>query len=240
LYSSRIVFTAGHLKDNNEFSQLYVSPPNQKLRAGLQAVRVIKKYFPSTYRTKVFKDDFAILILEKPLAQVKTAPLISAEQLAEAIVAKLPMKTIGFGAYQDMCVKMKSKPPCQSSNGNSSLVPRSIAMTPWSADEVKDKYNSYQADLADHLFLTAPYKGGPCGGDSGGPTTVSMKGVNYYVATVATGFWNAYACGQSGGNVGDTLGYTAPVYKFLDLIAKAEKYVAEHPYSPPKSTSKKS
>ena len=31
--------------------------------------------------------------------------------------------------------------------------------------------------------------------------------------------------------MGDTIGYTAPVYKFLDLIAAAEKYVAEHPYS---------
>lgn len=223
LFAPRIVFTAGHLKDNNEFSQLYVSPPNQKIRDGLQAVKVIKKYFPETYKTKVFKDDFAILILEKPLLNVSSAPLITPELLTQAITAKTPMKQIGFGAYE-------------AGGARTSLVPRSIEMTPWDAAGIKSKYNQYQAEVADHLFLTAAYKGGPCGGDSGGPTTILMNGVDYYVGTVATGFWNAYACGQSGGSVGDTVGYTAPVYKFLEMIAEAEKYVAEHPYVAAKAT----
>jgi hypothetical protein len=234
LYSPRIVFSAGHLKDNNELSQLYVSPPNQKLRDGLVATKVIKKFFPPTYRTKIYKDDFAILILEKPLLEIAPAPLITSQLLAQAIAEKSPMKQIGYGAYLDNCPQSKVKSKCQFSNGSTSLVPRSIEMIPRNAAEVKEKYNAYQAEVADHLFLTAPYKEGPCGGDSGGPTTVSIKGINYYVATVATGFWNAYACGQSGGSVGDSLGYTAPVYKFLDLIAEAEKYVAEHPYTPGK------
>jgi hypothetical protein len=234
LYSPRIVFSAGHLKDNNEFTQLYVSPPNQELRDGLKATKVIKKFFPATYRTKIYKDDFAILILEKPLLDIAPAPLITRQLLAQAIAEKVPMKQIGFGAYLDNCPQTKVKSKCPYSNGSTSLVPRSIEMIPRSASEVKERYNAYQAEIADHLFLTAPYKEGPCGGDSGGPTTASIKGVNYYVATVATGFWNAYACGQSGGSVGDSLGYTAPVFKFLDLIAEAEKYVAEHPYIPGK------
>jgi secreted trypsin-like serine protease len=108
-------------------------------------------------------------------------------------------------------------------------------MTPWDAAGIKSKYNQYQAEVADHLFLTTSYKGGGCGGDSGGPTTVNMNNQNYYVGTTATGFWNAYACGQSPGYVGDTVGWTAPVFKFLNLITEAEKYVSEHPYAPPKS-----
>ena len=230
LYSSRIVFSAGHLKDNNEETQLYVAPPNQKLRDGLQSVKVIKKFFPSTYKTKIFKDDFAILILEKPIASFAPAKLISPELLAQAIKDKAPMKNIGYGAYLDMCPTSKAKSQCQFANGSTSLVPRSVEMTPWSAEEIKSKYNAYSADIADHLFLTAPYKEGPCGGDSGGPTTVSIKGIDYYVATVASGSWNGYACGQSGGTVGDTLSYTAPVFKFINLIKEAEKYVAAHPY----------
>jgi hypothetical protein len=223
LYAPRIVFTAGHLKDNNEFSQLYVSPPNQKLRDGLQAIKVIKKYFPNTYKTRVFKDDFAIFILEKPLLNVSSASLITPELLTQAIAAKTPMKQIGFGAYEV-------------GGARTSSAPRSIEMTPWDAAGIKSKYNQYQAEVADHLFLTAAYKGGPCGGDSGGPTTVLINGVDYYVGTVATGFWNAYACGQSGGTVGDTVGYTAPVFKFFELIAEAEKYVAEHPFVAAKAT----
>jgi len=230
LYSPRIVFSAGHMKDRNEFSQFYVSQPNQKLKDGMESAKSVKVLFPSTYKTKVYSDDFSIMILEKPLAQISNAPLISRELLAQVISSKTPMKITGFGVYQDICEEQKKSAPCQFGGDRTSLVPRSSEMIPWSSAEIKSKYNQYQKEVADHLFLTSPYKGGPCGGDSGGSTTVAINGINYYVGTVPSGFWNAYACGQSNGSVGDTLGYTAPVYKFLDLIAEAEKYVADHPY----------
>jgi hypothetical protein len=235
LYSPRIVFAAGHIKDNNEFKQFYVSQPNQKLKSGMPVVKVIKMFFPNTYDMKIHKDDFAILILEKPLVTVGVPTLINEELLAQAIAAKIPMKSLGFGAYQDVCAELKVPAPCEFGSDRTSLVPRSIEMTPWSSLEIKDKFGRYDTEVADHLFLTTPYKGGPCGGDSGGSTTVSIDGKNYYVGTVASGHWNAYACGQSGGSqVGDTIGFTAPVYKFLDLIKVAEEYVAQHPYSPAK------
>jgi Trypsin len=240
LYSPRIVFSAGHIKDHDEFSQMYVSQPNQKLKAGMETVKVIKKIFPSTYKTRIYKDDFAILILEKPLADVAPAPLITSELLAQAIAEKIPMKQLGFGAYQDVCAELKVSSPCQFGSDRTSLVPRSIEMVPWDAAGVKARYNQYQAEIADHLFLTSPYRGGPCPGDSGGSTTVKINGVTYYVATVASGFWNGYSCGQGGGTVEDSLGYTAPVFKFLELIAEAEKYVAEHPYIAPIATASKS
>lgn len=239
LYSPRIVFSAGHIKDHNESRDIYVSQPNKKLVAGMSLVKVIKKIFPGTYKTGIYRDDFAILILEKPLKNVSNAQLITPELLQQAISAKSPMKSLGFGVYKDVCLEKKMKSPCQTDSDQTSFVPRSIVMTPWNADEIKEKYGNYDDQVADHLFLTTSYKGGPCGGDSGGSTTVSINNVNYYVGTVASGFWNAYACGQSAGNIGDTLGYTAPVYKFLDLIALAEKYVTDHPYKAPKSASKK-
>jgi secreted trypsin-like serine protease len=233
LYSPRIVFSAGHIKDHDEQHDLFVSQPNQKIESGMTTVKVIKVIYPETYKTKIYADDFSILILEKPLANVSSAPLITPELLAQAISAKNPMKQIGFGAYQDVCAEMKVAAPCQFGSERTSVVPRSIEMTPWDATGIQSKYNQYQAEIADHLFLTIAYKGGPCGGDSGGATTVNINTKNYYVGTVATGFWNAYACGQSPGYVGDTVGYTAPVYKFLNLISDAEKYVSEHPYLPP-------
>lgn len=239
LYSPRIVFSAGHIKDHIGTNDIYVSQPNKKLVAGMSLIKVVKKIFPTSYKTGIYKDDFAILILEKPLANVSKAPLITPELLEQSITAKSPMKSLGFGVFKDVCLELKLSSPCRTNGDKTSTVPRSIEMTPWNAAEIKDKYGNYDERVADHLFLTTSYKGGPCGGDSGGSTTVSINNTNYYVGTVASGFWNAYACGQSGGTVGDTVGYTAPVYKFLDLIALAEKYVADHPYKSPKSGSKK-
>ena len=234
LYSSRIVFSAGHLKDHTDSQQFFVAAPNSKLKNGIDVVSVEKVLYPNTYKTKVYKDDFAILILEKPLVQLSNAPLITPELLAQAIADKAVMKVFGYGMYEDNCLKVKKSPPCQSDTDRTSLVPRSTTMTPWNAAEIQSKFNAYSEEIADHLYLTAPYKGGPCGGDSGGPTTVNLNGINFYVGTVPSGFWNAYACGQSPGSSDrETLGYTAPVYKFLDLIAEAEKYVAEHPYLKP-------
>ena len=235
LYSPRIVFTAGHTKDNAEFKDIYASQLNSKLKVGMETVKVVKKFFPSTYSKKNYKDDFAILILERPLAEVKPAPLITPELLVQAIAAKTPMKITGFGVYQDICLEKKRPSPCNFGGDRTSLVPRSIFAEPSNALEIKSKYGRSDEEISDHLFMTGPYKSGACGGDSGSSTTVSINGTSYYVGTAPSGHWNAYACGQSGGEVGDTIGYTAPVYKFLDLIAAAEKYVAEHPYSPKKT-----
>jgi hypothetical protein len=230
LYSPRIVFSAGHIKDNAEFAQLYVSQLNQELTKEMQPIKVIKKFFPSTYSNKNFKDDFAILILEKPFALLETAPLITPELLAKAIAARTPMKITGYGIYEDICAKRNVSSPCKFNGEITSLVPRSIEMSPWTASEMKSKYGRSDDEINDHVFLTGPYKSGGCGGDSGGSTTVSIDGISYYVGTTPSGHWNAFSCGQAGGSVGDTIGYTAPVFKFLELIAEAEKYVAEHRY----------
>jgi hypothetical protein len=233
LYSPRIVFSAGHIKDNAEFSQLYVSQLNQELTEGMQSIKVIKKFFPSTYSNKNFKDDFAILILDKPFALSGAAPLITPELLTKAIAAKTPMKITGYGIYQDICAIRNVPSPCKFNGEITSSVPRSIEMSPWTASEIKSKYGRSDDGINDHIFLTGPYKSGGCGGDSGGSTTVLIDGISYYVGTTPSGHWNAFACGQAGGALGDTIGYTAPVFKFLEMITEAEKYVAEHPYVVP-------
>lgn len=233
LYSPRIVFTAGHLQDHDAVGPYFVVGPNIEIKNGISAVNVTKILIPTNYKTKNYSNDFAIMILEKPLDNVVTAPLITPDLLSKAIASRSPMKVTGYGGYQDVCALIKQPSPCRFGSEWTSTVPRSIEMTPWNATEIQNKFHQYDAELADHLFFTGPYKSGPCGGDSGGPTTVLLDGTNYYVGTVPTGFWNAYACGQSPGYEGETLGWTAPVYKFLDLIAEAEKYVSEHPYVQP-------
>lgn len=229
LYSPRIVFTAGHLKDNNEVSTFFVADPNQKLKSGMKAVKVEKVFYPENYTKGIYSNDFAIFVLSAPLAQVKNAQLATPELIKQAVASQIPMKVIGYGVYQDACKAMKKEPPCRSGNDITSSVPRSIYMNPFDAFGIKEKYNSFDPRIEDHLFLTTTEKGGPCPGDSGGPTTVALNGIQYYVGTVPSGFWNAYACGQSEYRPGDIIGWTAPVYKFSDLIAQAEKYVLDHP-----------
>lgn len=233
LYSPRIVFTAGHLQDHDGAGPYYVVGPNMEISSGMKAVKVEKIILPPSYKTKIYSNDFAIMILEKPLADVDAAPLITPELLIRAEATKTQMKISGFGAFQDVCALIQQQSPCRFGSEWTSKVPRSIEMSPWSASEIQNRFHQYEAELSDHLFFTGPYKSGPCGGDSGGPTTVVLDGTKYYVGTVPTGFWNAYACGQSPGYEGETIGWTAPVYKFLDLISEAEKYVAEHPYLEP-------
>lgn len=230
LYSPRIVFTAGHLQEHDLIGPYFVVGPNKEISNGMSAVKVAKILIPTSYKTKIYANDFAIMILEKPLADVKTAPLITPELLSKAISAKTQMTITGYGAFQDVCALIKETSPCRFGSEWTSKAPRSIKMTPSSSTEIQDQFHQYDPEIADHLFFTGPYKSGPCGGDSGGPTTVLVDNIKYYVGTVPTGFWNAYACGQSPGYEGETLGWTAPVYKFLDLITEAEKYVTEHPY----------
>lgn len=232
LYSPRIVFSAGHLKDHNPSGIYYVSQPNQKLIEGMPTVKVVKTFFPSTYTPKIYSDDFAVFVLEKPLKDIPKANLITQELFSQFVATKSPMKILGFGAFEDVCELEKKSSPCAFGSERTSVVPRSIEMIPSTALDIDTKFHQSDTRIADHLFFTGPYKSCPCGGDSGGPTIARINGLDYYVGTVPTGFWNAYACGQSPGYEGETIGWTAPVYKFLDLISEAETYVKENPYIP--------
>jgi hypothetical protein len=73
LYSPRIVFSAGHMKAQGESARFYISLPNQKLVKGMPTVKALKVFYPDTYNDKTFGDDFSIIVLERPLVQIKKA-----------------------------------------------------------------------------------------------------------------------------------------------------------------------
>jgi len=229
LFSPRIVFSAGHLKDNPSNKEFYVSEPNRELKAGINVVKVQKVFYPKTYKSKVYRDDFSIMVLEKAIARVSSAPLISENLLLKAMNERLPMKITGYGVYQDICKLQNKSAPCRTNNDVTSKKPRSIMMDPYSADEIKEKFGPFDEQIADHLFLVTKPTQGPCPGDSGGSTTVAIDGISYYVGTVPAGFWSSYTCGYDTPTGGETIGYTAPVYKFLNLLREAESYAKLHP-----------
>lgn len=210
-----------------------VSAPDQEIKEGIKLVEVIKTYYPQTYDNKTAKDDFSIFILKEPLGDFGNANLITKSQLDEVTKQKIKMKITGYGRYEDACAGTNKKPPCNYDQLKPSLVPRSMYMTPNSWQEITAQFNIPRDPVEDHLFLTGKGKDGPCAGDSGGSTTVEINGVEFYVGTVPSGFYNGSECGHGEPWMDIVIGYTAPVYKFLDLIAEAEKYVEEHPYVAP-------
>jgi hypothetical protein len=228
-YSSRIVFSAGHLDSTAKFSTLYIGQPNKKLNQSMKYAKVIKTYFPKSFDKGAYSNDFAIFVLDKPLSNLGKAELITEEKLQRVITEKIPVKILGYGVYKDACKLFNQKPRCNVDGAGTSTTPRSITMNPVSYSSLKSTFGDLPnlSKVKDHLFLESDFYTGPCPGDSGGSSTATIDGVNYYLGTTPAGFWGGYSCGQTS-EKSDTLGYSAPVYKFLDLIKQAEEFVATH------------
>lgn len=226
-YSPRIVFSAGHLDSTARFSTLYVGQPNKKLSQSMKYAKVIKTYFPKSFDKSAYSDDFAIFVLDKPLLNLGKADLITEEKLQRIITEKIPVKILGYGVYKDACKLFNQKPRCNVDGAGTSATPRSIVMKPVSYSSLKTTFGDLPnlSKVKDHLFVESDFYTGPCPGDSGGSSTATLDGVNYYLGTTPAGFWGGYSCGQTS-EKSDTLAYSAPVYKFLDLIKQAEKFVA--------------
>ena len=226
-YSPRIVFSAAHGDSTSKTLTFYVGQPNKKLSQGMKYAKVIKTYIPKSFDKSAYSDDFAVLVLDRPLMKVDKAELITEEKLQRIITEKIPVKILGYGVYKDACKLFNQKPRCNVDGAGTSTTPRSILMNPVSYSSLKTKFGDLPnlSKVKDHLFLESDFYTGPCPGDSGGSSTATIDGVNYYLGTTPAGFWGGYSCGQTS-EVSETLGYSAPVYKFLDLIKRAEKFVA--------------
>jgi chemotaxis protein histidine kinase CheA len=80
--------------------------------------------------------------------------------------------------------------------------------------------------LSGQLLFYSPGKSSMCGGDSGGSLTTTYNGKLTYLANIGTAD-RIYACGQSRAFDGKGgINYSQQIYKFLDLIQEAERFVA--------------
>ncbi|MGI9144061.1 MAG: trypsin-like serine protease [Candidatus Planktophila sp.] len=234
LYSPRIVLTAGHFQDAPLGANFFALQNNSRLTFELQSAKVIKTFYPQNYDKKSLANDFAVYVLEKPLAQVSTAKLATPEIIETVIKNKAIPVVTGYGAFQALCKSSNPQPNCSSGeNFQTSSEPRSIQMSLLSYEQLKDKYGtnlSFLNEVSDHLFFESDFDTSPCPGDSGGATTVTIEGTEYYVGTTPTGFWYGSNCGATpGSGLQITLGYTAPVFKFLNLIQQAQNFVDSNP-----------
>jgi hypothetical protein len=254
LYSPRIVFTAGHCvydgsdkskKILRSASNTFVGKPGAVTSYGfpVSQVRASKIYVYDTFEwywysatgggTLSYKDDFAVVVLEKPLANVETAEIGTKEFLDNLISKNEFIETSGYG-YQD-----------NSRQNNSGTEPKKARFQLVSFEtgmktvaEFKQKWNRtyFQEDAA---FVKLPKNGAaPCDGDSGSGYFYNDNGKFTYLGAMM-GLLGSPNCGLDTWT--DTaVGPFRPVYLDVGLVKLAEKYELENPYVAPKATNSSS
>ena len=237
LYSSRIVFTSAHTAvtfDSNgkmiDFrTELSVGKPNSNVTSSGPGIRVIKRFAAPGYSADKEGDinDFAILVLERDLIQIEPAQLMTPEIEKELVGKKATVKMHGYGNHVDLCGPNEN-PPCATGRLASSAVPRSAEATLQTASDFAQLIpRPIAARFANELLFFSPEKTGMCAGDSGGSLTTTYNGKLLYLSNIGTGSFT-YGCGMGGGYDGKGgFQYSPQIYKQLDLVKQAEKYLAE-------------
>jgi len=242
LYSSRIVFTAGHCV--YDWSQ-----KPQKILRGIEDTYVgkpgaIKIYGESNFQIKAskifaydsfdwynsnpggtlsYRDDFAIIVLEKPLSNVNTAKLATKEFLNDLVLKNSFIETAGYG-YQDNYRQFKTGD--EPKKAKFQLVAFETGIK--TVNEFKQKWNrNYFQEEA--MFVAMPRNGAaPCDGDSGAGY-FHNENEKYTYLGVMMGLLGSPNCGL-GTWTDSAVAPFRPVYLDLDMIKIAESYVLNNPY----------
>ena len=236
LYSPRLVFTSAHTAvtfnakgEMIDFrTELSVGKPNSNVSNSGPGVRVIKRFAAPGYIADREGDlnDFAILVLERDLIPIEPAQLMTPEIEKELVGKKATVKMHGYGNHTDLCGPNEN-PPCKTNQLVSSLVPRSAEATLRPASDFSQLMVRLPDKFVNELLFFSPGKTGMCAGDSGGSLTTTYNGKLLYLANIGTGAFT-YGCGMGSGYDGKGgFQYSPQIYKQLDLIKQAEKFVSE-------------
>ena len=238
LYSPRIVLTAAHCLSHNG-----VEYPMRAMRPGLRttwnvnesnSAQVIKRFAHSDYvdrvgNTAAHLNDFGVLVLEKPLANVSTAKLITEEEAVALSNARSKVYFTGYG-YQSLEDRESSKVDPRY------VLPTTAQFPLIPIDEIQPRVERHKAFIKtletypDNVLAVSQAQGGPqtCDGDSGSGYYLRDGDDFTYVGVAAwpLGGTNCYG-GESGMPDGSdaTVG-VFPVYLGLETIAEAEAYLA--------------
>lgn len=240
LYSSRIVLTTAHNHLlPHEITNVQVGLPGDILTANNKKILVEKIFVADTFIDRTFlnggnifsrTDDFAVLVLSEPIPVKNNIKIATQEQLEYFKANHSQVSMVGYGLQTaDMRI--------QSNNGRNpvDISPQKINSTFLSDQEaqiiIRNSLGSNAVYKQDAYFTANITTGSLCDNDSGSGWFVDQDNIRYYIgpASGGMGFPN---CGSMGiwGTTGSFASVSA-AYKFLDLIAKAEQYVQEHPYA---------
>jgi len=245
LYSPRIVITCGHCVHKHSLkpakvvedpSNIYVGKPGATTYYGSikDHVRASKIFVYETFdwyditRTLSYKDDFAVIVLEKPLANVSVANLATKEFLDDLIARGEYIETAGYGFQNNSRERGPGQEPQKASF---QLIPFETGMR--TVNEYKQKWNRtyFQEDA---MFVKLIKNGAAqCDGDSGSSFFYNQKGIYTHLG-VMMGPQGSPNCGLEPWSENPVAAFR-PVYLDVELIRQAEKYVADNPYVEPKT-----
>ena len=241
LYSPRIVFSAAHshyrFEANgdrilNEPKYITVGKPNSSVKSTEGRAKVIKTFVGDYKKSSMGgQNDFIVLVLDRDLASISAAKLMTAEDEAELVKARAEVVFHGYGEYRDRC-DPGQKNPCAEDRNNPNKSPSELPRIMRSNLAPKSDFPWLQGqqltDVAKETLLTNLSS---CPGDSGSGMTTTYKGKVIYVGQAFSSGMNFYACGASNAPANEKhpreLAVFSPIYKHLDLIKQAEDFVAQ-------------
>jgi len=253
LYSPRIVFSAAHsyYRFDTNGDRILIAPeyitvgkPNSSTKDTEGRAKVIKTFVGDYKKSSTgwTLNDFIVLVLDKDLATVTPAKLMTAEIEAELVKARAEVLWHGYGEYRDRC-DPGQKNPCAEDRNNPNKSPSELPRVNRSNLAPKSDFPWLQGqgliELANETLLTNL---SGCPGDSGGGLIATYKGEVFYVGQgISTGM-NFYACGATNAPANEKhpreMGFISPVFKHLDLIKQAEDFLAQQVTAKPSPPSK--
>ena len=242
LYSPRIVFSAAHSHyqfDNNgnriliEPKYITVGKPNSSTKDTEGRAKVIKTFVGDYKKSSTgWKlNDFIVLVLDRDLAAISPAKLMTAEIEAELVKARAEIVFHGYGEYRDRC-DPGQKNPCAEDRNNPNKSPSELPRIMRSNLAPKSDFPWLQGqqltEVAKETLLTNLSS---CPGDSGSGMTTTYKGEVFYVGQAFSTGLNFYACGATNTPPNEKhpreLAVFSPIYKHLDLIKQAEAFATQ-------------
>jgi len=247
LYAPRIVISAGHCYHDpsekprnvvNNPSDIYVGAPGSKKFYGqvTSQIQASKIYVYETFEwyrvaqggTLSYKDDFAVVVLQKPLADVEVASLASKEFLDSLLSKKEFIEIAGYG-FQDSARQMKLGD--EPKKAKFQLISFDEGMI--TVNEFKRKWNrTYFQEDAVFAKLTK-YGAAPCDGDSGSSFFYNQNGKFIHLG-VMMGPFGSPNCSSEGWTDNPVVAFR-PIYLDHEMVKAAERYVVENPYIEPKT-----
>jgi len=241
LYSPRIVLTVAHDLEygrKKETARIVGLPGEMGVIGGISSDNFIvseKIFWAPNYQSRTSTnwsriDDFAVIVLLRPMVLKNKVKIATAADIQKYVLNKTPIQMIGYGRQQDRRL------PTQL--GSIKVFPNQLTSRILNEEEsnyVKRGLPPGVIFTSDINFEQIPGKASVCDGDSGAGWFVEEDGFRNYIGAASSGIGGPN-CGKDGfWDPNGSLARVSAAYKFMDLIAEAEKYVADNPYIEPKT-----
>jgi secreted trypsin-like serine protease len=243
MYTERIVLTAGHCLFNGQtkerLSNSKIGIPQEVFSKESKKISAIKSIGSPNWawsddQNSTPSGEFGIYILSEPIPVKGKVSIATKEKVSSYLSQGILIDNVAYG----------KQTPEQNWSGYPTRAPK-YAQFPLVSIETVDQFlegvwqvmgkrKNYHMTI--HV-LQLPNGPSTCGGDSGSPFYVKEGDEYFYLGPLSNGIGAIPNC--SGKPWEDKFMYMGAVaaYDYLDLIAEAEKYVADNPYVAPKTTS---